>query len=247
VAATRAAPSGEGPDGAEEVSAGSEDPRTVVAAGYDLVAERYYEWSDLRPSAARRAWLERALEVIPPDTDVLDLGCGAGAPMTKALAAGRRVTGVDLSATQIAMARRNVPEATFIHGDMLALELPPSSLDAVVSFYALTHVPRAEQPALLARIFGWLRPGGVFLATMGAHDGPDEVEADWLGVPMFFSHFGARRNRAMVREAGFEVLEASIVDEPEDRHGAQFLWVLARRPHEVAAAEAAARGVTGSG
>jgi SAM-dependent methyltransferase len=229
------------------VFGGSEDPRAIVAAGYDVVAERYYAWSDLRPSAARRAWLERALDVIPADTDVLDLGCGAGAPMTRALAAGRRVTGVDLSATQIAMARRNVPEATFIHGDMLALQLPPSSLDAVVSFYALTHIPRAEQPALLARILGWLRPGGILLATMGAHDGPDEVEADWLGVPMFFSHFGARRNRAMVREAGFEVLEASIVDEPEDRHGAQFLWVLARRPNEVAAREAAARGGSARG
>jgi SAM-dependent methyltransferase len=239
---TRSGSDGQGADGGGEVSAGSQDPRRIVAAGYDVVAERYYEWSDLRPSAARRAWLERTLEVIPPDTDVLDLGCGAGAPMTKALAVGRRVTGVDLSATQIAMARRNVPDATFLQGDMLALERAPMSLDAVVSFYALTHVPRAEQPALLTRILGWLRPGGIFLATMGADDGPDEVEADWLGVPMFFSHFGARRNRAMVREAGFEVLEASIVDEPEDRHGARFLWVLARRPREEADP-----GVTGHG
>ena len=35
-------------------------------------------------------------------------------PMTKALAAGRQVTGVDLSTRQLELARRNVPEATFI-------------------------------------------------------------------------------------------------------------------------------------
>ena len=206
------------------------DPRRIVADGYDTIAERYFEWSAARPSATRTAWLRRALDAIPSGAVVVDLGCGAGVPMTQALAAGRRVTGVDLSARQIELATVNVPGATFIQADMTALDLPPATLDAVVAFYALTHVPRADHPALLARIFGWLRPGGLFLATMGAHDGPDEVEADWLGVPMFFSHHGARANRALVRRAGFEIEEAVIAEEPEDRHAALFLWVVARKP-----------------
>jgi len=206
------------------------DPRRIVADGYDTIAERYFEWSAARPSATRAAWLRRALDAIPSGAVVVDLGCGAGVPMTRALAAGRHVTGVDLSARQIELATVNVPDATFIQADMTSLDLPGESLDAVVAFYALTHVPRADHPALLARIFGWLRPGGLFLATMGAHDGPDEVEADWLGVPMFFSHHGAKANRALVRRAGFEIEEAVIAEEPEDRHAALFLWVVARRP-----------------
>ena len=100
------------------------DARRVVADGYDAVAERYYAWSDARPSATRRRWLAKALERIPLGADVLDLGCGAGVPMTRALAAGRQVTGVDISARQIELARAAVPEATFIHADMTALELP---------------------------------------------------------------------------------------------------------------------------
>ena len=206
------------------------DPKRIVADGYDAIAERYFAWSDSRPSATRRAWLARALELIPTGTDVLDLGCGAGVPMTVALAAGRRVTGVDLSARQIALARAAVPDATFVQADMTTLDLRPASLDAVVAFYSLTHVPRAELPDLLAAIHRWLRPGGLFLASFGAQDGPDEVEADWLGAPMFFSHHGAKRNRALVRAAGFEVLEAVVQEEPEDRHAALFLWVVARRP-----------------
>ena len=67
---------------------------------------------------------------------------------------------------------------------------------------------------------------------MGAQDSPDEVEDDWLGAPMFFSHYGAKRNRALVREAGFELEEAVVEEEPEDRHAALFLWVVARRPAE---------------
>jgi SAM-dependent methyltransferase len=208
------------------------DPRRIVEDGYDAIAERYFEWSDARPSAIRLAWLARALERIPAGADVLDLGCGAGVPMTRALAAGRHVTGVDISARQIELARANVPEATFIRSDMTALDVPHESLDAVTAFYSLTHVPRADLAALLVAIRGWLRPGGVLIATMGAQDSPDEVEDDWLGAPMFFSHYGAKRNRALVRDAGFELEEAVVEEEPEDRHAALFLWVVARRPKD---------------
>jgi hypothetical protein len=47
---------------------------------------------------------------------------------------------------------------------------------------------------------------------------------------MFFSHFGARRNRRLVEEAGLVVEEADIRSEPEDRHDARFLWIVARVP-----------------
>jgi SAM-dependent methyltransferase len=210
----------------------SVDPRQIVAEGYDAIAERYYEWSDARPSGTRLRWLERALAIIPLGAVVLDLGCGAGVPMTRAIAVGRHVTGVDISARQIELARAGVPDATFVQADMTKLDLPPTSLDAVVAFYSLTHVPRADLPALLATVRRWLKPGGVLIASMGAQDAPDEVEADWLGAPMFFSHYGAKRNRALVRHAGFELVEAVVEEEPEDRHAALFLWVVARRPND---------------
>jgi ubiquinone/menaquinone biosynthesis C-methylase UbiE len=212
------------------VVTGAVDAKKVVEDGYDAIAERYFEWSDARPSVTRRRWLQKAIERIPAGADVLDLGCGAGVPMTRALAAGRHVTGVDISARQIELARANVPEATFIRADMTALDLRPDSFDAVVAFYSLTHVPRADIPALLGSMHRWLRPGGILVGSMGAQDSPDEVEADWLGAPMFFSHYGAKRNRALVRDAGFELEEAVVEEEPEDRHAALFLWVVARRP-----------------
>ena len=206
------------------------DARKIVEDGYDQVAERYFEWSDARPSAVRLRWLDEALRRIPLGADVLDLGCGAGVPMTRALAAGRHVTGVDISTRQLELARVHVPDASFIRADMTALDLPQASLDAVVAFYSMTHVPRTDLPALLASIRRWLRPGGVFFATMGAEDSPDEVEDDWLGAPMFFSHYGAKRNRELVRHAGFDLEEAVLEEEPEDRHAALFLWIVARRP-----------------
>jgi SAM-dependent methyltransferase len=206
------------------------DPKQIVAAGYDTMAERYLAWSDLRPSAARLRYLALAQDLIPIGADVLDLGCGAGIPMTATLAQGRTVTGVDISSAQIVLARANVPSATFIQADLTTLDLPAGGLDAVVAFYSLTHVPRAEHAALFGRIRSWLRPGGVFVASLGVEDSPDEIEADWLGVDMFFSHFSARVSRRLISEAGLLIERADVVAEPEDRHDARFLWVVARAP-----------------
>ena len=206
------------------------DPKRIVAAGYDVVAERYLAWSGMRPSGPRLRYLEKARELIPPGADVLELGCGAGIPMTVALAEGRRVTGVDISAAQIALARRNVPAATFLQGDMTTLQFPAASFDAVLAFYSLTHVPRDEQGPLLERIAAWLRPGGVFIASMGAEPDPGGVEQDWLGIDMYFSHFGAKKNRRLVEDAGLRVESSEILAEPPDRHDARFLWIVARAP-----------------
>ena len=211
------------------------DPKRIVASGYDAMAERYLAWSDLRPSAARLRYLALADALIPAGAEVLDLGCGAGIPMTATLAAGRKVTGVDISTAQIALALANVPSASFLEADLTTLDFPPGSFDAVVAFYSLTHVPRAEHSALFGRIRSWLRPGGLFMASLGVEDAPDEIEADWLGVDMFFSHFSARVNRRLVAEAGFEIERADVVTEPEDRHDARFLWVVARTPAPASA------------
>jgi SAM-dependent methyltransferase len=113
---------------------------------------------------------------------------------------------------------------------MTNVEFDPGSFDAVVAFYALIHVPRDEQAALLGRIAGWLRPKGFLFATLGVGDDPGTVEEDWLGSPMFFSHFDAQGNRAMVAAAGLTVEIAEVRNEEEHGEPVPFLWVLARKP-----------------
>jgi SAM-dependent methyltransferase len=208
----------------------TQNPKKIVANSYDEIAQRYLAWSALDPSPERMHNLGRLLDLLPSGAEVLELGCGAGVPVTQALAERCRVTGVDISTEQIALAERHVPDATFIRADMTTLDFPAGSFDAVVAFYALTHVPRAEHAHLLGQIAGWLRPGGLLFATMGAHDSPDGVEPDWLGTPMFFSHYDADTNRDLVRQAGLEIVAAEVVPEDEDGETVEFLWVAARKP-----------------
>lgn len=200
----------------------------VVAAGYDRMARRYLAWS--AGGATRLLWLGRLLAALPEGSDVLELGCGAGEPVTRRLAERHRVIALDVSAVQLELAARHAPSAQLIHADMTEVSFAAGSFDAVVAFYAVTHVPRERHADLLARIFGWLRPGGVALLTMGAGDEPGAVEEDWLGVPMFFSHFDAPTNRSLVRRAGFRIEDADVIEDDEDGALVRFLWVLGRRP-----------------
>lgn len=202
-------------------------PTRVVADGYDIVADRYLAWTVEGPT--RLAYLDRLLGMLPDGSRVLELGCGAGEPVARRLSERHRVTGVDLSPEQIARARARVPGADFLIGDMTQLVLEPASYDAVVAFYSIIHVPRTQHTDLFQRIAGWLRPDGVLLVTMGADDAPGTVEDEWLGVPMYFSHFDAPTNRSIVQRAGFVIESAEVVEDDEDGRQVAFQWIVAHR------------------
>ncbi len=82
----------------------------------------------------------------------------------------------------------------------------------------------------MRRIAGWLRPGGLFLATLGLSASPGFVDDDWLGAPMFSSSLGAAAYLELIAGVGLELVTANV--ETQDEHGATvaFLWVLARKP-----------------
>ncbi len=204
------------------------DPKGLVARGYDQMALRYAAWKvEGNPAMRFVRDLDGRLRA---GSDVLELGCGRGVPVARELAKRHRVTGVDISAVQIELARHHVPEASFIEADYTDLDVAPRSVDAVVAILTLTHVPRDEHAELLGRIAGWLREGGLLLCSLGVGDAPDSVEDDWLGVPMFFSHYDADTNRRLVTEAGLELLRDEIVTMHEEEQGeASFLWVLAEK------------------
>jgi SAM-dependent methyltransferase len=204
------------------------DPKEIVARGYDAIALRYAEWAGRIRSPALE-WLRDLDARLPDGADVLELGCGRGVPGTRELARRHRVTGVDISAVQIELARHHVPEASFVHGDAIELDVAPSSLDAVVALHLFGHLPPHEQRELLRRLAGWLRQGGLLLATFGAGDPGEEVDEDWLGAPMYFASLGGNSYLPLLRESGLEVVREEVVVQHEPGHGdIPFHWVLAR-------------------
>jgi SAM-dependent methyltransferase len=203
--------------------------RRIVSAGYDALAPRWREWTSGVEGDPWERFVGELSARLPAGARVLDLGCGDGAK-TRRLSERFDVVAVDLSPEQLRRARAAAPGASFLEADIVDLDFDSESVDAVTAFYSFMHVPRTEQPRLLARIAHWLRPGGLLVAPMSTLGGPDRVH-DWLGVEMFFSGYDADTNRRLVRDAGFELLvdEVVCIREPE-RGEVTFLWVLARKP-----------------
>lgn len=176
----------------------------------------------------RIPYLDELLALLPPRPDLLELGCGAGVESTRILAERGRLTGVDISEAQLDLARQRVPSATFVRADLAKLEFAAQSFDGVVALYVLFHLPRIELGPLLGRIRDWLRPGGVFLATMLARGKGEGVE-DWLGVPMFFSSSDPDASRELFRDAGLEILLDETVVQTEPEGDLPFHWLLAQK------------------
>ncbi|MGW3243074.1 class I SAM-dependent DNA methyltransferase [Streptomyces sp. NPDC001070] len=189
--------------------------RTGQAEGFDAIGDRYDEaFPHKEGQVAAGEWL---LAHLPAGSRVLDLGCGTGLPTCRQLSdAGHKVTGVDLSAGMLSLARQYVPEATFHQADIADLRTggrygPHGAndlgrFDAVVAFFSLLMLPRAEIPLALASVHDLLLPGGMFTLSMVEAD-VDDFAIPFLGNTIRVSGYLRDELRQVVADAGFAVLK----------------------------------------
>jgi len=205
------------------------DQRDIVREGYDEIAETYDEERS-GEGPERDIAEEFAADVVERLGDesglVLDADCGAGRPVLEALATRHDVIGLDISTGQLEHARRRVPGGGFVQGDLAHLPLDDDSVDAVASYHAIIHVPKADHEQVLAEFSRVLRPGGDALVVMGS-EAWEGTNDGWLDTdtPMAWSFFGADRNREIVTDAGFEIVDERILD---DELGGTFAIFRAR-------------------
>lgn len=213
------------------------DAKKLVEQGYDKIAPAYLAWSAPRPTTTQLSYLNQLLTYLPSGAHVLELGCGAGVPCTQSLIShGLNVTGVDISAAQIALAHEHVSEATLIQADMIALSFPPSTFDAVVAFYSIFHLPQEEQGEMIGRIQGWLKDGGWLLCNFHTDSG-DHWRENWFSpsVTMFSSGLGVQGNRDMFKKdgEGLTIVEDEVAVEKVGRVAETFHWILAVKREKV--------------
>lgn len=97
---------------------------------------------------------------------VLEIGCGTGRHTARLLAAGNRVTGIDVSSGMLDQARAKIDSAelALLHGDVLTCaELVPGGYDAALTALVIEHI--ADLSAFFARVATLLRPGAPFIIS----------------------------------------------------------------------------------
>ena len=143
--------------------------------GYEAIAHQYIGH---RGSSAAGVGVETVRQWaggLPKDADVLDLGCGSGAPIAKLLAGmGLHVHGVDASPTMIEAFRTRFPNMPAECATVETSRFFDRTFDAAIAWGLLFLLDAETQALVLEKTARSLRSGGHLLFTA------PERQCEWL-------------------------------------------------------------------
>jgi SAM-dependent methyltransferase len=133
---------------------------------YRRNAEAYGGWAKA-PSTRLKGFLA----LLPPDSAILELGCGAGNHSAEMLAAGFAVRATDGSPEMAEIASRRLGQCVDVmRFDQLDAD---EAYEGVWASACLLHVPRNELIGVLMRIRRALKRDGLFYASYKIGEGGD--------------------------------------------------------------------------
>lgn len=174
--------------------------------------EKIADWYDEHRSRDlfEKAWLDKAIALLPKNPHVLDLGCGMGEPMVPYfLDKGCTVTGVDGSAKLIMLAKSRYPEVEFIISDMRSLNLN-RKFDLVIAWHSFFHLSQNDQTAMFKTFASHLKPSGVLMFTSGTEAG--EIWGNNSGEALYHASLSPDIYKELLKQHGFTVVDYKFSD-----------------------------------
>ncbi len=96
-------------------------------------------------SLFEKPWLDRFLNLLSPGGSILDLGCGSAEPIARYfIEKGYDVTGVDSSATLIAICKDRFADLNWLVADMRELNIP-QHFDGILAWDSFFHLCPEDQ------------------------------------------------------------------------------------------------------
>lgn len=174
--------------------------------------EKIADWFDIHRSRElfEKPYLDRAIAYLRPHAKILDLGCGMGEPIAQYFVEkGYQLTGIDGSEKMIAMAKKRVPTATFLVGDMRECALG-EKFDCIIAWHSFFHLSQDDQRAMFKIFEEHCNPGCLLLFTSGPDAG--EVWGNNGGENLYHASLSTLEYKELLAAHHFEVLEHVIED-----------------------------------
>lgn len=178
----------------------------------DVYERHAHGWDEHRPRVLfEKKWLDKFIELLPTQGSVLDVGCGAGEPITSYfIEQGFEVTGVDASEKMLEISKSRFPTATWINRDMRELKLN-SKFDGIISWDGFFHLNQEEQRQLLPVFAEHLNEEGTLLLTIGDESG--EVTGMVEGEEVYHASLAPDEYVDILNSLGFDNVEIELEDE----------------------------------
>ena len=212
----------------------ADDRLARVRTTYDAVAESY---TRLLPDASFEAptdhgMIEAFVTHVTEGTarSVVDAGCGTGR-MTGLLASqGVDVSGIDVSAGMISVARRTYPELSFGVAELADLPYADGQLGGVFAWYSIIHTPPEDLPRVFAEFFRVLAPGGHAMLSFQVGEGHRHLSRAYgHDVSMVSYLFTPEIIAGHLADAGFSVI-AQMTRQARTQETTPQAVLLAHRP-----------------
>jgi demethylmenaquinone methyltransferase / 2-methoxy-6-polyprenyl-1,4-benzoquinol methylase len=121
-------------------------PANEVRTMFDRIAPVYDVMNRLMTAGLDQRWRRVTAEaVVRPGDRVLDACCGTGDLALAGHKAGGEITGLDFSPRMLERARRKLPAATWVEGDLLALPFEDGSFEAATVGFGVRNVADLER------------------------------------------------------------------------------------------------------
>lgn len=205
----------------ERVKEATEDS---VKRAYDNIADK---WAEFRAGCAINKCIAEFVKLLPPHSEILDVGSGTGYPVATYLAGkGHRVTGIDVSAKMTEKAcALHLSGARFINVGFSDY-VPDISFDAVIAFDSLWYIARSRQEDIYPKLASLVKRGGYILFTHGSRDG--EISGEMFGETFYYAALGSARVRELLGYNGFKII-SFIENYSEPSTGTRDLFVVAKK------------------
>ncbi len=174
--------------------------------------------------------MSQFLDLVPRGGTILDVGCAGGRDAKIFTDHGFSVIGVDVVDAFLQRAKRDVPQATFLHMDLRALTFQEDSFDAIWANAVLLHILKPELPNILKTFLSILKPGGVLHIRVKEGTGTTYEEDILSPDKRFFVYFEKEELEHHIERAGFTILESRIFPDTLGRDHLRWVGVWAKKP-----------------
>lgn len=176
------------------------------------------------------AELPEFISLLRPRSNVLDVGCAGGRDSQHFCNAGHKVMGIDVVEEFLKEARRRSPKAKFVRMDLLKIDLPDNSFDAIWAHAVLLHFSKDDLPKILKSFKKILKPGGLLHVRVKRGKGTRLVKEKLIeDKERVFTFYYKKEVEQAMKDSGYKIVASRILPDELKRKNTKWVSVWGRK------------------